>query len=200
MMRLRQLRNQKDLTQKDVADFLGCGRTTYVKYETGVNEPNIDTLMRLSTFYDVSLDYLTGNSSLSNSEGAGVKIPVLGRVQAGIPIEAVEEILDWEEISPEMAATGDFFGLKIRGQSMEPRMRDNDIIIVRKQEYVDNGDVAVVLVNGQDATVKKIKRSQDGIMLIASNPAYDPIFYTNEEIETLPVQVIGKVVELRAKY
>lgn len=200
MMRLRQLRNQKNLTQKDIADFLGCGRTTYVKYETGVNEPNLDTLKQLAGFYNVSLDYLTGNSDSSDVEGVGIRIPVLGRVQAGIPFEAVEEILDWEEISPEMAATGDYFALRIRGQSMEPRMCDGDVIIIRKQSDVDNGDIAVVLVNGFEATVKKIKKTESGVTLIPSNPAFDPIFYANDEIKELPVQVIGKVVELRAKY
>ena len=133
-------------------------------------------------------------------EGVGIRIPVLGRVQAGIPFEAVEEILDWEEISPEMAATGDYFALRIRGQSMEPRMCDGDVIIIRKQSDVDNGDIAVVLVNGFEATVKKIKKTESGVTLIPSNPAFDPIFYANDEIKELPVQVIGKVVELRAKY
>lgn len=89
--------------------------------------------------------------------GRGVRIPVLGRVVAGIPIEAVEEILDYEEITPELAATGEFFALKIRGHSMEPRMMEGDVVIVRKQEDVESGDVAIVLVNGNEATVKRVK-------------------------------------------
>ena len=134
------------------------------------------------------------------SSGHGVRIPVLGRVQAGIPIEAVEEILDYEEITPEMASTGDHFALRIRGASMEPRMRDGDVIIVRKQETADNGDTAVVLVNGYEATVKQIKMSPAGITLIPTNPVFDPMFYSHQEVQELPVQIIGKVVELRAKY
>ena len=92
-------------------------------------------------------DYLLGNSTTKEADqkvGRGVRIPVLGRVVAGIPIEAVEEILDYEEITPELAATGEFFALKIRGHSMEPRMMEGDVVIVRRQDDVESGDVAIV--------------------------------------------------------
>lgn len=128
------------------------------------------------------------------------KIPVLGEVAAGIPIEAVTDIVDYEEIDAAMASTGEFFGLRIKGASMEPRMREGDVVIVRKQDDADTGDTAVVLVNGDSATVKKIKKGPDGISLIPTNPAYDPLYYTAAEVERLPVRIIGRVVELRAKY
>jgi len=121
-------------------------------------------------------------------------------VAAGIPIEAVTDIVDYEEIDAAMAATGDFFALRIKGASMEPRMRDGDVVIVRKQESVETGDTVVAMVNGDSATVKKIKIGPDGISLIPTNPAYDPMFYTPAEVERLPVRIIGRVVELRAKY
>ena len=124
---------------------------------------------------------------------------MLGYVRAGIPIDAVEEILDYEEITQEMAAQGEHFGLQIKGDSMEPKFSDGDVIIVRKQSNVDSGDIAVVLVNGNDATIKKIKKRPDGIMLIPTNPAYEVMFYNNSEIDSLPVSIIGKAVELRAK-
>lgn len=127
-------------------------------------------------------------------------IPVLGEVAAGIPIEAVQDIVDYEEIDQALATTGEFFGLRIKGSSMEPRMREGDVVIVRKQEDVDTGDTAVVLVNGNEATVKKIKKGEQGITLLPTNPAYDPMFFTSAEIESLPVVILGKVVELRAKF
>lgn len=131
----------------------------------------------------------------------GVRIPVLGYVRAGIPVDAVEEILDWEEIHPSMAATGDFFALKIKGDSMEPRITAGDVVIVKEQHDVDSGDIAIVLVNGDDATVKKLMKYENGsIALVAFNSAYAPMVFTPEQIETLPVQVIGKVVELRGKF
>lgn len=128
------------------------------------------------------------------------RIPVLGNVAAGIPLDAIEDIVDYEEIDSAMAATGEFFGLRIKGASMEPRMRDGDVIIVRKQDTADTGDTIVALVNGDSATVKKLKIGPDGISLIPTNPAYDVQFYSAADVEKLPVRVIGKVVELRAKY
>lgn len=119
---------------------------------------------------------------------------------AGIPIDAVEEIIDYEEISEDMARQGDFFALQVKGDSMEPRIVDGDVVIVRKQEDVDSGDIAIVLVNGDEATIKKVQKFDGGINLVPTNSAYPVLTYTNKEIEQLPVRVIGKVVELRAKF
>lgn len=128
-----------------------------------------------------------------------IRIPVLGYVAAGIPIDAIEDIVGWEDISRVRYGSGEYFGLQIQGHSMEPKISDGDVVIVRRQPDVDSGDIAVVLVNGDDATVKRIKKSPQGVTLIPSNPAYEPMYYSNEEIESLPVQILGRVVELRAK-
>ena len=128
------------------------------------------------------------------------RIPVLGKVIAGIPLDAVEEIIDYEEIPIEMAKNGEYFALQIKGDSMEPKFSAGDVVIVRKQEDVDNGDIAIVLVNGNEATVKKIRKFDGGINLIPTNSNYDVLTYTNAQIEQLPVRIIGKVVELRAKF
>lgn len=130
----------------------------------------------------------------------GVTINVLGRVAAGIPIEAIENIIDTEEISEEMAKTGDFFGLQIHGDSMEPKISEGDIVIVRKQEDAENGQIIIATVNGTDATCKRLRKYRDGIELISNNPSYDPMFFSNDEIESKPVKIIGRVVELRARF
>lgn len=127
----------------------------------------------------------------------GIKIPVLGRVAAGIPIDAIEDVLDWEEIPQSMAATGEYFGLKIKGDSMLPDIKNGDVVIVRRQEQVENGEIAIVLINGDEATAKKVKHTESGIMLIPNNPSFEPMFFSKEEIATKPVQIIGRVVELR---
>ena len=132
-----------------------------------------------------------------NSESK--RIPVLGYVAAGIPIDAVEDIIGYEDILGIKYREGEYFGLQIKGHSMEPKISDGDTVIVRKQPDVRDGEIAVVLVNGDEGTVKKIKKGPHGVTLISSNPAYDPMFFTNEEIEQLPVQILGRVVELRAK-
>lgn len=179
--------------------MLGIHCTTYTKYETGASEPSFEMLRKLTEIFGVSSDYLLGRTS-GPGEKVGKLTPVLGDVAAGIPIEAITDILDYEEIDAALARTGEFFGLRIKGASMEPRMREGDVVIVRQQETADTGDTVVVLVNGDSATVKKIKYGQDGITLLPTNPAYDPLFYSAAEVESLPVRIIGRVVELRAKY
>ena len=113
----------------------------------------------------------------------------------------MEDIVDYEEIDAALAATGDFFGLRIKGSSMEPRIREGDVVIVRKQDDADTGDTAVVMVNGDSATVKRIKKEPDGsLVLIPNNPAYDAQHFSPAEIKDKPVHIIGKVIELRGKF
>jgi len=157
--------------------------------------------------FDVLFSNIDGNVSLVKNEEPvlqpekrAVTINVLGRVAAGIPLEAIEDIIDTEEISEEMAKTGEFFGLQINGDSMEPKFSKGDVVIVRKQDDAESGDIVIAMVNGDDATCKRLKKYQEGIALISTNPAYDPIYFSNKEIEEKPVRIIGKVVELRAKF
>lgn len=200
MSRLREVRKNKRLTQQQVADFIGIGQNTYSYWERGRNRIDDASLAKLSKLFGVSVDYLLGVDGESTGAIKGIKIPVLGKVQAGIPTTAVEDILDYEEITPEMAAQGEHFALQVRGNSMQPKMDEGDVVIVRQQPDVDSGDTAIVLVNGDDATIKKIKKMDSGIMLIPMNPAYEPLFYSRDEIENLPVMILGKVIELRCKF
>ncbi|MBE7049336.1 MAG: helix-turn-helix domain-containing protein [Ruminococcaceae bacterium] len=193
--RLNQLRKAKKLTQIDFAKIFDIANGTIGNWKSNARQPDYNTILKISEYFNVSVDYLFGREETPQ----GNFIPVLGYVRAGIPITAVEDVLDYEEISPEMASQGEHFALKIKGDSMEPRIADGDVV-VRQQSDADNGDVAVVLVNGDEATVKKIKKQDIGISLIPLNPAYDIMFYNNEEIKLLPVQIIGKVVELRARF
>lgn len=202
--KLKKCRKDMSLSQKEFGQKIGVAESTVSLYESNKRFPDADTLKKISALFGVSLDYLLGNAPAKavqqKTTGRGVRIPVLGRVVAGIPIEAVEEILDYEEITPELAASGEFFALKIRGHSMEPRMMEGDVVIVRRQDDVESGDVAIVLVNGNEATVKRVKKQEDGITLIATNTSvYEPHFYSNKEIAELPVRILGRVVELRGK-
>lgn len=197
-MNLKNVRLLKKLTQQEVANALNISVQAYSHYETGRREPDFNTLTRLANFFNVTTDYLLGKDIKDNNKG--VKIPVLGVVPAGVPIEAIEEILEYEEITPEMAKSGEYFGLKVKGDSMSPNILEGDILIVRKQEDANSGDICVVMVNGDDATVKKIKKDPKGLTLIPNNPAYDVTYFTNEEIVSIPVRIIGKVVESRRSY
>lgn len=207
MNRIKELRETKGISMKEAARQLEMPYTTYVNYEKGLREPNSETLIEIANFFGVSIDYMLGRSTSPKRIEAKpqpssdrVRVPVLGRVAAGIPIEAVEEIIDWEDLDAAEYGTGEYFGLKIRGDSMEPKISEGDVVIVRRQDDVNSGDIAIVLVNGDEGCCKKVKKSPQGVTLISNNPAYEPMYFSNDEIVTLPVKVLGRVVELRAKF
>lgn len=195
---LKNLRLQNKMTQRELAERLGVSQQMVTKYEAGKASPGPYAITRLANIFGVSTDLLLGSST--NTKSKGLKIPVLGYVRAGIPVEAITDILDYEEIPQEMAERGEYFALMIKGDSMAPTLIENDVIIVRKQPDVNNGEIAVVLVNGDDATVKKVHKQENGISLVPINPTYSPIFFTNEDVINKPVSVIGKMVELRRKF
>lgn len=198
-MRLKEARKKARLSQQKVADHIGVSQNTYSYWENGKYNVDSESLKKLSALFNVSIDYLLGTE-----EPVQIKtniVPVLGTVQAGIPLDAIEEILDYEELKPEMMAHGEeYFALQVKGSSMEPRMREGDVVIVKKQPDVNHDDTAIVLVNGGEATIKRVLKSESGIMLAPNNPAYETKFYSNTEIADLPVVILGKVVELRAKF
>lgn len=197
--KLHDLRKQNNMTLEEVGNAVGVGKSTVRKWETGeIANMRRDKISKLAEALHTTPAYLMGwDESLSV---AAVRIPVLGKVAAGIPITAVENIIDYEEIPSSMAETGEYVALQIKGSSMEPRMFEGDIVIVKVQPTVDSGEVAVVIINGNEATVKKVQLRPDGIVLQPFNSSYDPMFYTNEDIERIPVRIFGKVVECRQKY
>lgn len=191
-------RKMAGLTQKELGEKIGVKHNTISSYESGKNEPEQDMLFKIAAALDISINELFPQTASSFSGIKGVRIPILGKVVAGIPLEAITDIDGWEEISPKMAASGEYFALRIKGLSMEPKLHEGDIVIVKRQSDVESGDTAIILVDSEDATVKQIKKTKEGIMLIGLNiDVYPPHFYTNREIADLPVQIIGKVVESR---
>lgn len=199
---LKVQRKRAGLTQVELANKLHVANGTVAMWETGKREPNFETIQKIAELFNVTVDDLIGSSreGIAPSKKKGVKIPVLGRVAAGIPITAVEEVLDYEEIEESLAKTGDFYGLQIRGTSMEPKFSEGDVVIVRQQNDVESGEIAIVLVNGDDATCKRVVKHENGLSLISLNPSFPPKFFTDQEVEQLPVRIIGRVMELRAKF
>jgi repressor LexA len=139
------------------------------------------------------------STSETHTKARSVTINVLGRVAAGLPIEAVENIIDTEEISEDMAKTGEYFGLQIHGDSMEPRMYEGDVVVVRQQDDAESGDIVIAMVNGNDATCKRLTKYADYITLSSINSKYEPMTFSKDEVVSKPVRIIGKVVELRGK-
>ncbi len=205
---IKRLRIENNMTLEQLGDKVGVGKSTVRKWENGmIANMRRDKIAKIADVFNVSPSYLIGwdnnvgpITNGTNHKAPGVTINVLGRVAAGVPIEAIEDIIDTEEISEELASTGDFFGLQIHGDSMEPRMYEGDVVIVRQQDDAESGEVIIAMVNGDEATCKRLKKYDGGIMLLSNNPRYEPIVFTNEEIEEKPVRIIGKVVELRGKF
>jgi len=186
------------IERRDFAKAIGVPYSSLTDWINGRAYPRIDKIEKMARYFGIE------KADLVEERGSrpvtSVPLPVYARVAAGIPLEASGEVVDYEEIPEAMAKTGDFFGLRVVGDSMEPKISDGDTVIVRKQEDAENGEIVVVLVNGSDACIKRLKKFPGGIMLLSTNPAYEPITYTAEEIERLPVRIMGKVVELRAKF
>ena len=194
---VKQLTKEQNMSMSELARRVGIAKSAISRYFNGTRELPLNRIEDFARALHTSSHILLG---VEPETQKGIKIPVLGTVPAGIPITAVEDIIDYEEIPKSWENQGEFFGLKIKGDSMYPTLENGDVVIVRKQSTADNGDTVIVMVNGDDATCKRYERSETGIMLIPNNSAYNPVFYTNEEIEALPLTIIGKVVELRRKF
>lgn len=219
--RIRMLCKEKGVTITGTEKELGFARGSLCKIDK--NKPSAERLQKLADYFEVEADWLTGASEYKTKKEmlqhidditdlpelrnqirearlGDIQIPVLGEVAAGVPIFASENYIDYEVISNEMAKNGSCFGLKIKGDSMSPRIMEGDTVIVRQQDDAESGDIVIVLINGDTATCKRLMKYSEGISLISFNPAYEPMTFTNKEILEKPVKIIGKVIENRQKY
>lgn len=200
---LNNLLSQRNKTQKEVADAISVSPQTFNTWCQGIALPRMGKVQRLADYFNIEKSRLIDEQTthtFSTSILKGTIINIYGHVVAGIPLEMIEDIIDTEEISEDLAKTGNFFGLVIKGNSMVPNICDGDVVIIRCQEDAENGDTVIATVNGDDATCKRLRKYKDGIELIANNPSYEPMYFSNEEISTKPVKILGKVVELRRKF
>ena len=205
-------RTELGITQKEVADFVGVSEATVSRWESGHIDnmrrdriAALSKILRLSPLAIMGIDDTDLSSRLPNMvpiDARTFRVPIVGRVAAGRPIVADEEIVGYEYIDNKYSKDGhEYFGLRIVGKSMEPTIMDGDIVIVRRQNYVENGEIAIVLIDGEEATAKEVKESADGITLIGHNAAvYTPHFYSAQEVKNLPVQIIGRVVQSIRKF
>lgn len=206
--RIIDLMKLKNCDNQMLASALGLNRQVVTDWKAERSKSYMKYLPQIADYFGVTVDYLLGKTDNKESKSTrrpGVRIPVYGNVAAGVPILAIENYDsddpdDWEEITEKMASTGEYFALRIHGDSMEPKISNGDIVIVRVQQTIESGETAIVRINGDEATCKKLKRTPEGIMLISTNPAYEPMFFTPKQVQELPVEIIGKVVELRAKF
>lgn len=190
---IKECRVERGLSQQKLADMIGVHQTAVSQWEKGRTDPDKQSLLRLSEALGVSADRLLG------SESGNTDIPVLGYVRAGKPDEALQQVLGYESRGGLRAPADELFALRIRGDSMEPRFAEGDTVIVRRTDEVPDGSICVALI-GDEATVKKADTKNGMIILTALNPAYEPLVFTPEQVRSLPVKIIGRVIELRARF
>ena len=184
--------------QPDIAEVLGVTKSAVNAYFTGNKMPRMDRIKKLADHFGCNVSDLVDDKSIEDQITA-VAIPVLGTVPAGVPIEAIQDILGYEEIPKIMADTGEFFCLRVEGNSMYPLLYSGETIVIKKQETADNGDIVVALVDNEETTVKRLKRVSDGIILEAENPEYNSLYFNERQIKNEKVKIIGKAVESRKK-
>lgn len=221
---LKCLRKEAHMTQDELAQTLNVAKSTVSMYERGERFPGFEAVQEIADVFGIHTDVLYGREELAHGEAASGqenspphpglnlqkfaasasrgpegRIPLLGYVTEFSAGE-IPDRGEGEEIPVEMVQDGEYVALRIRGTSMEPRMLDGDVVIVRIQTSVESGETAIVSVGGDQAICRRVKKTPYGIMLIPNNPACEPMFYTEKQMEELPVRILGKVVELRAKF
>lgn len=203
--RFSNLIKNSNYTLEEIGEYIGIkSKSTISKYLSGsIKNVKSSVISNIANLFNVSPAWLAGLSDDKYREtridkfgNSVISIPLLGTVKAGYNYLAQE---NWEgtvEIKEELAKTGDFFALKIKGDSMLEVLWENDIVAVKKQNFANTNDIAVVIINGDEATVKKINILENGIMLIPFNSAYSPIFLSKEDIRKKPVEIIGIVKQI----
>ena len=222
MDRIEDLQNKKKWSRRELERQAGIGVGSISKWIRFT--PTTRNIKKVADVLGCSVAYLTGESDFITEQDAviakwteqqsagladevrrieaGIRIPVLGSVPCGIPADAVEfwDTDEWEEISEKMSRQGTFFALKVKGDSMSPRIQKGDVLIVQQTPDAESGEVVIAKVNGQDACCKKLIKHPEGIVLQSFNPSYEPMYFSNQDIQDKPVQIIGKVVENRQKF
>lgn len=206
----RTLRKAKGLTQEEVGAKLGISGAAVSRWEKGKSFPDMAIAGEVAKLYGCTIDDLTRGEVAkpikeieyvpSDRSKRFIRVPILGRIPAGIPIEAIEDVEDWEDFPVDDTIQGRrYFGLKVKGDSMEPEYRDGDVIIVQQQEDCHSGDDCAVMVNGDDATFKRVRLHESGLTLQPLNNRYEPQYYSAQQVQSLPVRILGVVVEIRRK-
>lgn len=194
---IKSRRIQLGLTLQEVADAVGVSNATISRWETGsIKNMRRDKIFALANILKADpLEFMSAGSDAVLSTKSRL-IPLIGTVTAGNPIDRIE--IHEGVIEVPLSYEGDYFALRIKGDSMEPKISNGDIVIVRKQEDADDGDVVIAAVNGDEATCKKLRKFGGSVMLQPTNSAYTPIIW--DGVHGAPVTIIGKVVELRSRF
>jgi repressor LexA len=195
---IRRIREAHGMTQEDFGRIAGVSLKAVSTWENNLKSPRMGVIQRIADYFNIPKSFIIDEVSFEDLKPKNHRVPVLGTIPAGIPMEAIEDAQGWEELPEAMFSGGkEYFALKINGDSMAPKYECGDIVILRKQNTCENGQDCAVMVNGDDATFKRVRIGERGIFLQPLNPAYEPLTYSKEEVEGLPVRIIGVAVEIR---
>lgn len=207
--RLKEAREEKNISLEEAGNKVGVNKSTVLRWESGKTEKfKIPTLEILANFYGVNSSWLIGHDvpkysasiKLDELGNPVVSIPILGIVKAGYNYLAQENWVGVIDIDKKLADSGEFFALKVKGDSMSPVLIEDDIVIIKKQDDFENGDIVVAIINGDEATIKKGKKNDNSILLQPLNTNYEPLIFTKEEMKTIPVTIIGIVKQLKREF
>ncbi len=206
--RLQKALDYSNMRQVDLVEKTKLDKTLINKYLAGVMKAKQDKLTILADAlnvnevwlmgYDVPMDRELKTDILGNPVAP---VPLLGSVKAGYNYLAQENWIGTIDVETSLVGDGkDYFALKVKGDSMAPVFIEGDIVIIKKQNDCENNEFAVVIINGDEGTLKKIKKTDSGIILQPLNPAYGPVMYTKEEMETIPIIIVGVVKQLKREF
>jgi repressor LexA len=206
--RFKELRLDKKITQDKLAQKFYIQKSSISKYENNVHIPEIESLQKFSDYFGVTVDYLLGRTDYKTTNSPQniyngeelVRIPVLGTIRAGKPSIVNEDIIGYEYVPSNQLQKGDCFFLRVSGDSMNlSRILDGDLVLVRRQAYVENGEIGVIIIDGENATIKRIYNSDKTFTLIphSSNPEHNPRIIDSSKIN---VEIIGKVIQAIIKF
>lgn len=192
--------NHKD--RNDICRDLGFAYTTFAEWYNGNIYPRIDKIEMIANYFNIKKSDLIENKNKTDIIGNPVvSLPLAGTVKAGYDYLAQENIIGTIDVEKSLVGNGeDYFALKVKGDSMAPVFLENDIVIIKKQNDCENNEFAVVIINGDEGTLKKVKKTDSGIILQPLNPAYGPVMYTYEEMQTIPIVIVGIVKQLKRDF
>lgn len=198
---LKKIIDEKNFSQKEIAITIGVSQPTVSDWVRGIKTPAGKNLIKLAQLLNCTTDYILGNEAhdLVSQKPKGIRIPVLGRIPAGTPLEAIEDILDYEEVPENWLSGGkEYFALQIKGNSMHPKYVEKDIVLFEKTDDCESGAECAVIVNGDDATFKKVIKQDEGIVLQPLNTLeHEPKYYSSSDIRKLPIRIVGVAKEIR---
>lgn len=183
-----------------VSKATGISASTFTDWKNGRSAPKMDKIKLIADFFGVSLEYMLSGCATADTAArpTGKRIPIIGEIRAGSPIITNETLLGYEKA--EVSEPDEYFYLRVQGDSMKNiGMVEGSLVLFRKQQYAEDGDIVACLVGGDSATVKRFRRVKKYIYLMPENEEYSPIKLTTDDFESGEARILGVACEIKIK-